>query len=695
MIAIRGGWILDSLRKVTRDARDTLWLLGALALVLAPHLPRLPWWASIGAAMALLWRAQLAWRDGALPSRWWLMGLLLASLILTWLSYRTLIGREPGITLVVILTTLKALELKARRDALVCLYLGFFLIFTQFIYSQSLGTAALMLLAVWCLLCALILGQRPLGRPPLREVGGEALRAMLWGLPLMVVLFVLFPRFGPLWSMPTDARARTGLSDTLKLGEVSDLTQDDGIAMRLQFQGHRPQPSQMYLRGPTLSHFDGRTWSPGRIQVLPRVVFEGTPWPYTATLEPSSLKVLPLIDGTALARPQAGGADMTLLRVGLEWIRQGGADRRIQIEAVAYPVARQGPLVPTADMSPWLQLPPGYNPRTVSWARQWRQQAAWRHASPQQLSDGLLRHIRQSDYRYTLSPGLPEQADNPHLIDDFWMDQRAGFCEHFATAFTVLMRAMGVPARVVTGYQGAELNPLDGQYIVRNSNAHAWTEIWSPDTGWIRVDPTAAVAPERVEQPPRLRPLAGLPGPLGELDPAALRRLRDAWDAVDHRWNVWVLQYARGQQMALLQKLGWQQPDWVQLSQVLALALSTLALLGGLVAWLGRERPVAQPWLRPMMQVHQALSVLMSGPDGPAPAPASTWRAHLIGHWDMRELSATQTALLQALDRLDALRYGANTPATERQTAQERLQLVRQILALAQALHANGAHSRS
>lgn len=686
---------------LTREARDTLWLLAALALVLAPHLPRLPWWAGVGTALALVYRAYLAWRDAPLPSRWWLMGLLLASLILTWLTYRTLIGREPGITLVVILTTLKALELRARRDALVCLYLGFFLIFTQFIYSQGLGTAALMLVAVWGLLSSLILGQRPLGRPPLREVGAEALRAMLWGLPLMLVLFVLFPRIGPLWSLPTEARARTGLSETLQLGEVSELSQDDSIAMRLAFQGPRPQPSQMYMRGPTLDDFDGRTWTPARFRGLPPVEFKGPAWRYTATVEPTPLKVLPLIEGTATAQPGVPGTDLKLFRTGLDWVQLGGMNRRIQVDAVAYPLVRQGPLGAHNDMSRWLRLPPGYNPRTLAWARQWRQQAPWTQASARPLSAGVLAYIRQQDYRYTLSPGGPSQPTSPHLIDDFWMDRRAGFCEHFATAFTVVMRAMGVPARVVTGYQGADLNPLDGQYIVRNSHAHAWAEVWSPEEGWIRVDPTAAVAPERVEQPLRVRPLAGLPGPLGEFDPAALRRLRDAWDAVDHRWNVWVLQYARGQQMDLMRQLGWSQPDWTQLAQVLAVALSALALGGSLVAWLGRERPRAQPWLRPMMDIHHALSALVPPPAGPVPAPASTWQAHLARHWrgaappgHEPALSATHRDLLRTLNELDALRYGPVAGTDQaRLLRHQRQALVRRIQAMARSLRADAAHS--
>jgi transglutaminase-like putative cysteine protease len=698
-------WMPRSWQALTREARDTLWLLGSLALVLAPHIPRLPWWASVCAALALLWRAQLAWRDAPLPSRRWLTLLLVALLAMTWLTYHTIIGREAGITLVVMLATLKSLELRARRDALVCLYLGFFLIFTQFMFSQGIGTALLMLLAVWALLSSLILGQRPLGRPPLKEVGAEALRAMLWGLPLMLVLFVLFPRLGPLWSLPSDAHSRTGLSDTLKLGQVAELAQDDTIALRLQFQGPGPLPEQMYFRGPTLDDFDGKTWTPAPptsddTALPPR--FSGTAWHYTVTLEPSTLKIVPLLEGTQQAQSVQGTEQVMLTRQGLNWSRQGGDNQRLQLQALAHSQVRHGPIQAEAPLLRWLRLPRGFNPRTVHWAQQWRQQPPWQRASPRQLAAGVLSHIRQSDFRYTLAPGLPPDPASPHLIDDFWIDRQRGFCEHFSTAFVVTMRAMGVPARVVTGFQGAELNPVDGQYIVRNSQAHAWAEIWSPGEGWVRVDPTAAVAPERVERAPHMRALSGLPGPLGQLDPDALRRLRSVWEAVDHRWNVWVLQYSGDQQMKLMRALGWNQPDWEQLGQLLALSLSGLALGSTLVIWLSRDRPRRQPWLKPLRRVHQALSALSSPPEGPSPAAASAWRARLQTQWsgDSPEspLSRTQAALLQALNELDALRYGMpSDQGAHGADRQKRDQLVRQIELLSKSLvehaRAGGAHS--
>ena len=654
------GWS-QAFDRLSRDKRDTLWLLATLAWVLAPHAPHLPWWCSGGAALALVWRAQLAWRDAPLPSRWWLLLLLTAAMAMTRLHYASLIGRESGIALVVILTALKSLELRARRDALVCLYLGFFLIFTEFLYGQGLGTALLMLVGVWGLLTALVMGQRPLGRAPLREVGQVSAKAMVLGLPTMLLLFLLFPRLGPLWSAPSDGLARTGLQESIVLGQVADLAQDDSIAMRLTFTGAPPPPKALYFRGPTLDDFDGLTWRSAPLeQQHERIEPKGRAVQYELTLEPMTLKLAPLLEGTVQAVVTLPSQGVGLTHQGLVWRQTGSPDQRLVIRAQAWPEAAH-----VRDLDPqaarrWLFLPIGFNPRTLMWAARQRALPPYRDGDVRTLATGVLEHIRTGNYRYTIKPGLASDPQTPHLIDDFWLDRQAGFCEHFSTAFVVVMRAMGVPARVVTGFQGAEYNPVDGQFIVRNSQAHAWAEIWSPGEGWLRVDPTAAVAPERIELPPAPRPLALLPGHYGQIDAASLRRLRSLWEAVDHRWNVWVLQYNRDQQMDVLRHLGWSSPDWQDLGQTLALALSAAGLGASLLIWLRREKSTRSPWDRPLRQLHQSLMRLNMGqPLGIPPSPASVWQVHLRQGWT-EPLSLTQQSLLTSLDEFDALRYGLN-----------------------------------
>ncbi|MES2088443.1 MAG: DUF3488 and transglutaminase-like domain-containing protein, partial [Pseudomonadota bacterium] len=555
---------------VSREGRDTLWLLLMVALSMLPHVTRLPLWCSVGAAVALLWRAQVAWRDARLPPRWVLLVALAASVALTLSTHHALFSRESGVTLVVVLSGLKTLEFRARRDAFVITSLAFFLILTQFMYSQHLALAALMLVTVWGLLTSLVLAQRPLGRPALMQAGAESGRVLLMGAPLMVVLFLLFPRIGPLWSLPTDAQGRTGLSNSLTLGNVSELALDEGVAMHIRFDGVAPEPSNLYFRGPVLGDFDGVTWrareTAGQDAAQDVIDTQGPSIHYQVTLESSGTKVVPLLEATLEARTPPQQTALNLSRQGLDWISPVELHERVQLDAVAWTQFRHGPTQATPSLRQWTTLPRGFNPRTLAWAARWRQTPALANASPRELSQAVLRHIRQENFRYTLMPGndgaAPGEPPPLHQIDRFWLDRRAGFCEHFATSFVVVMRAMGVPSRVVTGYQGAERNPVDGLYIVRNNHAHAWAEFWQPGEGWVRADPTAAVAPERIDRSrPLARPKSPLSNALAGFDSPMWSKGKALLEATNHRWNVWVLQYSRSRQTELLRSLGWE-PRW-------------------------------------------------------------------------------------------------------------------------------------
>ena len=231
---------------------------------------------------------------------------------LTFWSFRTVLGKEPGITLVVVLMALKTLELRARRDAFVVFFLGFFLILTHFLYSQSLLVAVAMLVSVWGLLTALVLAHMPVGQPSLRQAGALAARTALLGAPIMALMFVLFPRIGPLWGVPQDGISTTGLSNSMRMGSVAELALDDSIALRLRFDGPPPPPEAMYFRGPVLARFDGTEWKPlpprtprGVRQTLRasrrNLRVRGTPVRYEMTLEPLRLASLPLLEATTRA----------------------------------------------------------------------------------------------------------------------------------------------------------------------------------------------------------------------------------------------------------------------------------------------------------------------------------------------------------------------------------------------------------
>ena len=656
MIALRRV-IVERADHLPRETRDTLFQLFVIGWTIAPHLLHLPLWCALMSPALLLWRAQLALAASALPSRWTISALLLAAAFGTWWSERTLLGKEAGITMLVVLVALKTLELRARRDALVVFFLGFFLVLTHFLYSQSLGTGLWLLAAVWGLLTALALAHMPVGRPPLKRPAGMALRAALLGVPVMVAAFVLFPRIGPLWGLPQDAQGRTGLSGTMRLGGVASIAEDDSIAMRVRFFGPVPRPDQLYFRGPVLSDFDGREWtrlapSFGASQ-RPRLDMEtsGQPLRYELTVEPSRLPLLPMLELTPDrpgAAPRADGLMLTL-RPDAQWQADRPITERVRVTATAWVEHRHGPRRPVLGLRDYVRLPGASNPRTLQWAAELRRRLP--AADTRTLADAVLAHIRTGGYTYTLEPG-PYEKD---AIDEFWLDRKLGFCEHFASAFVVVMRALDVPSRIVTGYQGADLEPQDGYWIVRQRDAHAWAEIWIEGQGWQRVDPTAAVAPERVQRSRRLAPPPGLmAAAVGSVAPALLDQLRRSWESLNNSWNQWVLNYGRGQQFDLLRELGFEAPSWQDLATLLIVLLCSAALAGAAWAWWDRHRQ--DPWQR--LQQKVLLALRARGVDVQPHHPPRERAARL-----RQALGEAGEAAARELDALDRLRYGSGTAA--------------------------------
>ncbi|MBB4841732.1 transglutaminase-like putative cysteine protease [Paucibacter oligotrophus] len=654
-----------ALAQQSRECRDTLFLLGGIAATLIPHAGHLPLWASAITALVLLWRGLLAWRGQALPGRWPLLAVLAVSVALTWLSHRSLIGREPGVTMLVMLMALKTLELRARRDAFVVFFLGFFLVLTHFLYSQSLLSALWTLLSVWALLSALVLAQMPVGQPSLRLAAGLAARSTLFGLPVMVLLFLLFPRIAPLWGIPADSVGRTGLSNTMAMGAMAEIANDDSIAMRLRFQGPPPPPQTRYFRGPVLAQFDGRVWRPatpstsgwpGRSEALQ---VRGPALSYELTLEPLRLKTLPLLEMS----PQQAGAEllldeMTLRREPeLQWSAPRPITERLRLNAQAFLDYRHGPTQAQLSLQNYLELPPGFNPRSLAWAAALRREPRFQALEPAALGPALvqavLQHIRSADFVYTLAPGRYGEI-SPHLIDEFWLDRRLGFCEHFSGAFVVVMRALGIPARVVTGFQGMDAEPQDGFWIVRNSNAHAWAEVWLQGQGWQRVDPTAAVAPERIQQGLALQPQAGaIAGALGQLSPTLWLSLRGGWEALNNRWQQAVLNYSRQNQFDLLKSLGVAAPDWLALGRLSALLIAAIALGAGLwTLWRSGALWTRDPWLRQREQVMRRLRRL--GLQAQAHQGPREWARQLQSRFGAVRTDTAVHLLLQ----LESQRYG-------------------------------------
>ncbi|MBL8278056.1 MAG: DUF3488 domain-containing transglutaminase family protein [Pelomonas sp.] len=653
--------------RLPRDARDSYFLLAVITAVIAPHADHLPIWSSGLTALMLVWRAQIAARQAALPSRWWLGAVIALYAGLTWLTYRTLIGREAGITLLVMLMALKTLELRARRDAFVVFFLGFFLVLTQFLYSQSLLMAVWSLLSLWGLLAAVVLAQMPStdasGVPSIGIAARRAASTTALGLPVMVLLFVLFPRIAPLWGVPTEAIGKTGLSNQLEFGAMNEIANDDSIAMRLRFEGAVPPPDQRYFRGPVLTRFDGKTWrapdgraSQGWLRGRDDLATVGTPLRYEMTLEPLRIPVLPLLEmspgpvGTELALP-----DLTLVRgPELQWLSPRPITERLRLNATAHVSWQAGERRNRLQRATGVDLPASRNPRTLAWAAALAAEPRFAGLPPgaraQALATALLEHIRTQDFTYTLTPGR-YGVESPHVIDEFWLDRRLGFCEHFASAFVVLMRAMDVPARIVTGFQGWDAEPQDGYLVVRNANAHAWAEYWVDGRGWVRSDPTAAVAPNRVTQGLALRPE---PGVLGQINPTLWRAVRNGWETVNNRWQQLVLNYSRQNQFDLLKRLGFSQPDWTALGQAMAGVILVLSVAGaGWIRWSSRPHDA---WSRQRARI--AALLRRAGVELPAHESPAAWARSL-----RRQHGQKAEPAAQWLEKLERARYAPDSPA--------------------------------
>ena len=616
--------MLTWLKALPRDARDTLFLLLVIGWVVLPQVNHLPWWCTLLAAGMLLWRGWLAALSRRLPSQWWLLVLLAVALTATWFTHRTLLGRDAGVTLIVILLALKTLELRARRDAFVIFFLGFFTMLTNFFFSQSLLTAAAMLVALLGLLTALVNAHMPVGRPPLLQAARTAATMTLLGAPIMAVLFLLFPRFGPLWGIPSDAMSgRSGLSASMQVGNIAALALDDSIAMRIRFEGAAPSQQDLYFRGPVLSSFDGREWRAPQRRLETRfssgltgpagLQVAGAPVRYEVTLEPNNRPWLFVLDAAARA-PAAPGFDMAMTSE-LQWVATRPVTDLLRYRAESHTQFRYGPRSAPEVPPEYRELPPGFNPRTLELAGRMLNDPASNANGTMGLVTAALQRLRTGGYRYTLEPGVYGE----HTADEFWFDRKEGFCEHIASAFVLLMRAMDVPSRVVTGYQGGDRNPVDGFWTVRQSDAHAWAEVWLEGRGWVRIDPTAAVAPARVGAFERLQaPRGALASAFDAVTPNVSASLRAAWEAINNAWNQRILNYTQSKQLDLLKNLGFESPSWEDLSYVLIAIVVLVATVGaGLTLW---ERSQHDPWLRLLAAARKRL--LQAGVElAPASAP--------------------------------------------------------------------------
>ncbi len=613
------------------------WVLLTTALALLPLLLQLPGMLAAIIGVAALGVATLSWRR-PLPLPLRLLLIITMLLAIHWqMGARP--GRDTGCALLAAMLAIKSSELRSLRDARSLLGFALFAPFAAFLLDQGPGTLLLAAIAVISALLALQrLADEDAGRPPLPvpaqlpTVG----RLMLLALPLALAAFWLVPRLGsPLWGLPERIVARPGLSDSMQPGEWIDLMTDDSPALRVQFFGPAPAPEQRYWRGPVLTRFDGRSWTrlESRQRTVPTVRQLGQGWEYQIEYEPTDTRQLVALDLPLAAPAQAQlDADYSLssntaLTALSRWRLRSAPAQAFQAQ-LPEPLRRQA-----------LQLPPGFNPRTLALARQWRSQAG---TDDEAIVRRSLDWIHR-EFVYTLSTPLAGR----HSADEFLFDQKAGFCEHFSSAFVVLMRGAGIPARVVTGYAGGTRNRFGDYWIVRKMDAHAWAEVWLPERGWVRVDPTAAVAPERIYD--TLEDRLGQ-GNAGGLDFAGRwDSLRQLGDWMRRGWNTAFLSFDATRQQRLLRPFG---IDRLQPWQLVALFSGFAVIaLGAMALLLARGERQRDPLLRAWQRVDRRYARL--GLAREPHEPASEWARRV-------ELIQPGTGLLALSQRFADARYAGN-----------------------------------
>ena len=664
--AVRRARIASFAQSLSRDKADTLLLLAGALSVLAPHAGHLPPWVSLLCAATLAWRTVITLRGTRLPPPILLLPLAMAAVGGVFLTYQTVLGRDAGVAMLVLLVAFKMLEMRARRDLFVVIFLCFFLLLTTFFYAQGIGSALMMAASIALLFGAQLSFQFTGAAPPLRRRLWLGARVVLLAAPLALVLFVVFPRLqGPLWGMSSDAKAgRTGLSNSMAPGNLSSLAKSQDTVFTVRFSDPAPAQQQLYWRGVVLGAFDGRTWVQVDAGLPPgtaiRLALGDRAVRYQVTLEPTGHLWLFALDLPA-APPRLAG-NPSAMSPEMELSALDPIEQRVRYDAVSHPGYSLQADATLAGAALWLALPDGFNPRARAAGAALR-----RHADPAQRVNIVLRRFHDEAYSYTLEPPLLGR----HSVDEFLYQTRAGFCEHYASAFVVLMRAAGVPARVVTGYQGGETNPVDGFMTVRQSDAHAWAEVWLAGRGWLRVDPTAAVAPERVRRSlahalpdSNLFGLGGLGGLGFDASDSLFSQLRFQLAAFNNGWHQWVLNYTPERQHGVIESI-----------RSGALNLHTLAALAvaALLGWLARVRrvrrrsdPVDALYLALCLQLGR-MGIARGGDEGP-----NAYRARLampaapatLAQFPAPSLTASQNqAATEFLRLYSAYKYGPRPAA--------------------------------
>lgn len=534
--------------------RDTLiWLIISQLLVLLPFISSHPLWLVLLLAACLGWRGWALHRGILKTNAWFKYSALIIALAALYGSGYSRYSLDTMVAVVLLGFVFKSIETWSRRDALVLVFSGYFLTATHFVYSQTPWQTLYSLLTALALTACAISAHRIAADSTRRSLLAPLrVSASMFALsiPLALLLFFIVPRLPPLWVIPQQNQAKVGLSDTVTPGDIANLVKSPGVAFRVNFLGPQPPREQWYWRALVFQQFDGKSWTRGEPLPpvkIPDAFVARADYQYQLVLEPSGQRWVPTLDA-----PVA----VTQGKVFFSQLRNLLASRAIN-SVTGFEVLSNTEL-PTLltpgrrEYQQSLQLPTQGNERLRRWAVEQRKKSA----SASDFVQTVLRHIQRNDFFYTLQP--PRQTSASPL-DEFWFDVRQGFCSHYASAFVYVMRSAGIPARMVGGYLGGKANEAEGYISVRQMDAHAWAEVWIDGQGWLRVDPTAAVAPERVRQDlaeqfaDNADFLAQLSGRGSSFLP--LQKLQLWLDSFEYQWQRWVVQFDEGSRMGLINRL--------------------------------------------------------------------------------------------------------------------------------------------
>jgi protein-glutamine gamma-glutamyltransferase len=542
-----------------------VWLLAAQIAVIAPHAPRLPIWVTLICVGCCLWRVMVYQGRWSYPGRWTKVVFVVAGLIGIGVGYKGRVyGLEPAVALLVVAFVLKLLEMQHKRDAYIVILLGYFVAITEFLFFQSIPYALYTLFAVVLITAALIgLNQTQSHRRPLKTFK-LATTLLVQSIPMMLVLFVLFPRISPLWTVPLESQAaKSGVTDRMSPGDIASLSLSPELAFKASFSGAIPGPGQLYWRGLVLENYDGKTWTrranltdsiwrnkqskPVWAKDIERL---GSTQSYSIILEPTRQNWLFSLATADLP----ANADIAMLDdYTLAYVHRRGVTAKFKYAVTSDLEYRLETELNDEVRRRNTSLPRDSNPRTRALVN-----AIWALASNDaDYVNRVLIYFADEKFAYTLQP--PKLGDDD--IDEFLFDSQRGFCEHYAGSFVFMMRAAGVPARVVLGYQGGEYNALANYIAVHQFDAHSWAEVWYEGRGWVRVDPTQMVSPERIQR--------GLESAVADEDtflansPLSwlkyrqllwLQELRQQLGAIGHYWDNWVVGYNARSQLVFLSK---------------------------------------------------------------------------------------------------------------------------------------------